>query len=115
GSGKKEARMRGPRAIDAFLLRLLAADPPDHARLGNLDERTVISAARVRGKAVLRCAMEDRAGIALAKVAHRAVVDEVERAVGPEHRRYGPVYSPQRRRLDKRLVVVVPATGRAGR
>src|SRR2546423_121886 len=110
---------RGPHArasrVSGFRPFLLAADPPDHAGLRDLHERAVVSTARVRRQAVLRRAMEDRARIALAEVAHRAVVDEVERVVGPEHRRYRPIYSAQRGSLDKRLVVVLPATGRAGR
>src|SRR5438874_11341655 len=59
--------------------------------------------------------MEDRPRIALAEVAHRAVVNEVESVVGPEHRRYRPIYAPQRGRLDKSLVVVLVATGRTVR
>ena len=57
--------------------------------------------------------MEDRARVALAEVAHRAVIDEVERAVGPEHRRVRPVDPAQRGRLHERLIVVFLAAWRA--
>ena len=57
--------------------------------------------------------MEDRAGIALAEVAHRAVIDEVERVVRPEHRRVRPVDAAQRGRLDERLIEVLTAARRA--
>src|ERR671935_3011321 len=59
------------------------ADPPDDARLRNLHERTVVPAVP-RRRARLRLAPEHRARIALAEVAHRAVIDQVERVIGPE-------------------------------
>src|SRR4249919_952148 len=49
-----------------------AADLPDRARAGNLHQRRVV------------WILEARALIGVARVAHRAVVDEVGRAVGPE-------------------------------
>src|SRR6266850_8414082 len=71
------------------------ADPPDDAGLRDLHERTI------RWRPV---ATESRAGVALAEVAHRAVIDEVERAVGAEHRRHRPIDTAQCGRLDERLI-----------
>src|SRR5205823_708363 len=91
GRPDTRAIYRSTAASYASLLLLIAADPPDDTGLRDLDERAVVSAGRVRGHAVFRRATEPRARIALAEVAHRAVIDEVERAVGAEHRRVRPV------------------------
>src|SRR3989442_7825525 len=88
------------------------ADPPDHTGLRDLNERTVEAAAPWRS-AGLGLVHEPRARIALAEVAHRAVIDEVERVVGSEHRRVRPVDAAQRRNLDERLVIRNLAAGRA--
>ena len=79
------------------------ADSPDDAGLRNLHEWTI------------PVATESRAGVALAEVAHRAVIDEVERTVGAEHRRDRPIDSTQRWRLDERLIPHRLAGGRAVR
>src|SRR5438874_4189277 len=112
GRPDTRAIYRSTAASYASLLLLIAADPPDDTGLRDLDERAVVSAGRVRGHAVFRRATEPRARIALAEVAHRAVIDEVERAIGSEHRRVRPVDPAQRRRLDERLVVRDLAAGR---
>src|SRR5437899_221200 len=104
-----DARWRFTSPYDSRLL--IPADPPDDAGLRDLHERAVISAARVRRAAEFWRAMEHRARVALAEVAHRAVIDEVERAVRAEHRRVRPVDAAQRGRLDERLIVVLLAAG----
>src|SRR5438045_2305918 len=68
---KKKARIARASICNAGR-SLLAADPPDRPRAGDLHERRV---GRID---------ERRIGIRAARVAHRAVVDQVGRAVGPE-------------------------------
>jgi len=63
---------------------VVPADPPDDASHRDLNERRVGAASCRAGR---RRVHVPRARIALTEVAHRAVIDEVERAVGAEHRR----------------------------
>src|SRR5262245_51124752 len=64
-----------------------SADLPDDPGAGNLNERAISGPRAFRA----RFHFELRARIALAEVAHRPIVDQVQGPIGTERRRYGPI------------------------